>query len=100
MESFHPIQEVFFYNLIVLITLRSRSNANATMVLTRADYLFIHNYIRSLLNIILRHMLMVRTGLYIITACVAQLAKASNTQAVGQGLEPRPEHYNRSYNNI
>ena len=32
----------------------------ASMVLTRADYLFIHNYIRSLLNIIVRPILMVR----------------------------------------
>ena len=26
------------------------------------------------------------------TACVAQLAKASDTQAVGRGFEPRPDH--------
>ena len=32
------------------------------MVLTRADYLFIHNYIRSLLNNMLIPILMVRTG--------------------------------------
>ena len=31
--------------------------------------------------------------MYIIkTACVAQLAKASDTQSVGRGFEPRPEH--------
>ena len=27
-----------------------------------------------------------------ITACVAQLAKASDTQAVGHDFEPRPDH--------
>ena len=32
-----------------------------------------------------------RRYLYIyITACVAQLAKASDTQPVGRGFEPRP----------
>ena len=35
------------------MSLRSRSNVKASMVLTRADHLFIHNYIRSLLNNIL-----------------------------------------------
>ena len=37
-----------------IISLRSRSRVKAYMVLTRADHLFIHNYIRSLLNIILK----------------------------------------------
>ena len=32
------------------MSLRSRSHVKASMVLTRADHLFIHNYIRSLLN--------------------------------------------------
>ena len=27
-----------------------------------------------------------------ITACVAQVAKASDTQAVGHGFDPRPDH--------
>ena len=31
-----------------------------------------------------------------LTACVAQLAKASDTQAVGRGFEPHPDHSNRS----
>ena len=35
---------------MTLIPLRSRSRVNASVVLTRADHLFIHNYIRSLLN--------------------------------------------------
>ena len=35
-----------------------------------------------------------------ITDCMAQLAKESDTQAVGRGLEPHPDHYNRSGNNI
>ena len=34
------------------MSLRSRSRVKAYMVLTIADHLFIHNYIRSLLNII------------------------------------------------
>ena len=39
---------------MALMSLRSRSHVKASMVLTRADHLFIHNYIRSLLNNILR----------------------------------------------
>ena len=35
---------------MALMSLRSRSRVKASMVLTRADHLFIHNYIRSLLN--------------------------------------------------
>ena len=30
--------------------------------------------------------------IYIYIACVAQLAKASDTQAVGHGFKPRPDH--------
>ena len=55
------LDEVFIYNHMALISLRSRSHVKASMVKTRADYLFIHNYMRSLLNIIVRPMLMVRT---------------------------------------
>ena len=44
------LDEVFTYNHMTLMSLRSRSHVKASMVLTRADYLFIHNYIRSLLN--------------------------------------------------
>ena len=36
------------------MSFRSLSHVNASMVSTRADYLFMHNYIRSLLNNILR----------------------------------------------
>ena len=39
---------------MALMSLRSRSHIKASMVSTRADHLFIHNYIRSLLNIMLR----------------------------------------------
>ena len=39
------------------------SNVKAYMDLMRADHLFIHNYIRSLLNIILRPIIMVRMWL-------------------------------------
>ena len=45
-----------------LMSIRSHSRVKASMVLMRADNLFIHNYIRSLLNIILIpliHILMV-----------------------------------------
>ena len=53
------LDEVFTYNHIymALMSLRSRSHVKASMVLTRADHLFIHNYIRSLLNNILRPIL-------------------------------------------
>ena len=47
----------------VIMSLRSHSRVKASMVLTRADHLFIHNYIRSLLNIILKPSLMVRMRL-------------------------------------
>ena len=36
---------------MALMPLRSRSRVKASMVLTRADTLCIHNYMRSLLNI-------------------------------------------------
>ena len=39
------------------MSLRSRSHVKASMVLMRADHLFILNYIRSLLNNILRPIL-------------------------------------------
>ena len=35
---------------MALMSLRSRSHIKASMVLTNADHLVIHNYIRSLLN--------------------------------------------------
>ena len=38
-------------NNIALIYLRSRSHINASMVLTRVDHVFIHNYIRSYIYI-------------------------------------------------
>ena len=43
--------------LMALMSLRSRSHVKASMVLTRAEYLIIHTYIRSLLNNILRPIL-------------------------------------------
>ena len=48
---------------MAVISLRSRSHVKASIVLTRADHLCIHNYIRSLLNNSVRTMLMVRTRL-------------------------------------
>ena len=44
---------------MAIISLRSRSHVKASVVLTRADHLFIHNYIISLLNIILISIVMV-----------------------------------------
>ena len=37
---------------MAIMSIRSRSHIKVSMVLTRADHLFIHNYIRSLQNII------------------------------------------------
>ena len=44
------LDEVFTYKHMAIMSLRSRSHVKASMVLTRADHLFLHNYIRSLLN--------------------------------------------------
>ena len=55
---------------MALISLRSRSRVKASIVLTRADHLFIHNYIRSLLNNILRPILMVQTRLNVVVVVV------------------------------
>ena len=52
------LDEVITYNQMALMSLRSRSHVKASMLLTRADHLLIHNYIRSLLNI----MLLIRSG--------------------------------------
>ena len=62
MESWN-LDEVFTYNHIALMYLRSRYRVKASVVLMNADNLCIHNYIVSLLNITLRPILMVRTGL-------------------------------------
>ena len=43
-----------------LMSLPIRSLIKASVVLTRTGYLFIHNYIRSLLNIIVRPILLTR----------------------------------------
>ena len=51
------------------MSLRSRSHVKASIFLTRDVHLFIHNYIRSLLNIIIRPSLMVRTRLEPATYC-------------------------------
>ena len=45
----HPsrnLDEVFTYNHIALMSLRSRSHVMASVVLNRADHLCIHNHIR------------------------------------------------------
>ena len=56
------LYEVFTYNHIAQIFIRNRFHVKASMVFTRAYHVFIHNYIRSLLNIILRPILIVRVG--------------------------------------
>ena len=55
--SSRNLDEVFTYKNMALISFRSLSHVKASMVLTRDDHLFIHNYIRSLLNNILRPIL-------------------------------------------
>ena len=53
------------------MSLRSRSRVKASIVLMRADHLFIHNYIRSFLNIILRSILFIRRiGLETVSYCL------------------------------
>ena len=47
------LDEVFTYNHMVLMSLRSRSRVKASVVLTRTDH-SLYTIIRSLLNIILR----------------------------------------------
>ena len=66
------------------MSLRSRSHVKASMVLTRADHLFIHNYIRSLLNNILSP-----------TACVSD---ALTTEPHRQVYMLKPINF--SYSNI
>ena len=53
------LDEVFTYNHIALIYLRRRSYINEFKDLTINNHLFIHNYIISLLNNILRYISMV-----------------------------------------
>ena len=55
---------------MALMSHRSRSHVKSSMVLTRADHLCIHNYIRSLLNGILIPILMVRTRLVLAFYCL------------------------------
>ena len=54
---------LFTYNHMALMSLRSRSHIKPSLVLMSADHLLIHNYIRSILNIILRPIIMVRPRL-------------------------------------
>ena len=48
------LYQVFTYKHMDLMPLRIRSHVKASMVLTRAEHLFIHKYIRSIITIILR----------------------------------------------
>ena len=52
------------------MSLRSSFRLNASVVLTRADHLFIHNYMRSLLNSILRPILTLRKRLEPVLVCM------------------------------
>ena len=64
-ESFHPIYELdkVFTNIhMALISRQSCSHVKASIVLMRVDHLFIYNYIKSILNIILRPIILVRMG--------------------------------------
>ena len=75
------LDDIFTYNHMALMSIRSRYHVKASIVLTRADNVLIHNYIRSLLNIMLRPILMVRTRLepssYCL--CVWRLIQLSHT---------------------
>ena len=62
------LDEVFTYNQMALMSLRSF--VMAITFLTKADHLFINNYIRSLLNTIVRPILMVGQLNPCPTACV------------------------------
>ena len=44
--SSRKLAEVFTYNHMPIMSLLSRSRVKESIVLTRADNLFIHNYIR------------------------------------------------------
>ena len=45
------LDDVFTYNHMALMSIRSRSHVNSSMVFTRTYHLSIYNYIRSLLNV-------------------------------------------------
>ena len=64
---------------MALISLRIRSHVKVSIVLTRAGHIFIHKYIGSLLNIMLRPILIVWTGT---TACVSDTLANRATHAV------------------
>ena len=69
------IVDVFTYNHMTLMCLRSRSHVKASMVLTRANHFYIHNYIISLLNIILKYSLFVRIRIKIYIQCMLYIHK-------------------------
>ena len=66
---FRNLDEVFTYNNMAQISLRNHFLVMSSMVLTKSDHLIIHNYVRSLLNSILIHILMVWTRLEPVTYC-------------------------------
>ena len=64
-EWFHPIQELRNVHLLLYGSNVPHVKACFYSILTRADYLFIQNYIRSVLNIILRPILMFLLSIYV-----------------------------------
>ena len=55
---------------MAIMSFRSRSRVKTFVVLTRADHLFIHNYIGSLINNILRPIIMFRMRIELVTYCL------------------------------
>ena len=73
MESFilsRKLDVVFTYNNMANMSFRSRSHVKASMVLTRADYVCIHTYIISILNISFKPIVKVRIRLEIASYCL------------------------------
>ena len=60
--SSRNLDKVFTYKHMALMSYRIRSHVKVSMILTKDDHLFIQNYIRSLLNISLRPILIVLTA--------------------------------------
>ena len=82
---------------MVLMSLRNRSYVKASMVLTRADHLFIHTYIRSLLNIICRPILMVRSKHELASYCLGE-CRLSQLSHTGSCIYKQYYLYHLSYN--
>ena len=64
------LESVLFYNHIAIMSLRNRSHVKVYMFKQITNYIFIHTYIRSLLNIILIHILKAWTRLEPVPYCL------------------------------